>query len=115
MWCSGCVSVLTWCDVFELLSWCSCGELTWIVLILFSISLQSPPNILFPIFHQPHSKYTCRHLLTFIYIPSVSDVLTPHVLSEWMVEVCAGDKYRVGLCLCFVLVLGYLGFERLGY
>ena len=35
-----------------------------------------------------HSKYTCRHLHTLIYIQSSSTILTPHVLSEWMVEVC---------------------------
>ena len=35
-----------------------------------------------------HSKYTCRDLLTVIYIPDSSkNNLTPHVLSEWMVEV----------------------------
>ena len=33
------------------------------------------------------------------------DVLTPHVLSEWMVEVCGAYLYRVG----FVLLEG-LGF-----
>ena len=35
--------------------------------------------------------------------------LTPHVLSEWMVEVCAGDKYVV-----FDSSFGFvLAFERL--
>ena len=36
-----------------------------------------------------HSKYTCRYLDPLIYIlflPRI--ILTPHVLSEWMVEVC---------------------------
>ena len=35
----------------------------------------------------PHSFYTCRYLDTLIYIPDSSPKLTPHVLSEWMVEV----------------------------
>ena len=34
-----------------------------------------------------YSFYTCRYFDNLIYIPSVSDNLTPHVLSEWMVEV----------------------------
>ena len=42
-----------------------------------------------------HSKYTCRYLRNLIYIQSVSDNLTPHVLSEWMVEVCGAYLYRV--------------------
>jgi hypothetical protein len=36
-------------------------------------------------------------------------VLTPHVLSEWMVEVCGA--YLWGVVLAFELVDGYLGFE----
>ena len=37
----------------------------------------------------PHliSFYTCRYLHILIYILSLKDNLTPHVLSEWMVEV----------------------------
>ena len=34
-----------------------------------------------------HSRNTCRHLDPLIYILSVFNNLTPHVLSEWMVEV----------------------------
>ena len=41
----------------------------------------------------------------YLYSRLIFPKLTPHVLSEWMVEVCAGDLYPVGLCLCFVLVL----------
>ena len=42
-----------------------------------------------------HSFYTCRYLHILIYIPDSSkNNLTPHVLSEWMVEVCRFDKYR---------------------
>ena len=34
--------------------------------------------------------------LPYVYLCSiVLDVLTPHVLSEWMVEVCRFDKYGV--------------------
>ena len=42
----------------------------------------------FPIylsFPSSHSFYTCQYLDPLTYIP---DNLTPHVLSEWMVEVC---------------------------
>ena len=57
-----------------------------------------------------------------VFHPNLPKYLTPHVLSEWMVEVCAGDKYRVRyqvrcferywcfvmvVGLCFVLVKGY--------
>ena len=46
-----------------------------------------------------HSQNTCRHLHILIYIPPQSDNLTPHVLSEWMVEVCRfeylGIRFRV--------------------
>ena len=45
------------------------------------------------------SFYTCRHLdpliYTILFPPFPSSNLTPHVLSEWMVEVCAGDLYPV--------------------
>ena len=96
----------------------------------------------FPIFFSQsqsssHSKYTCRHLDILIYIPSVSDNLTPHVLSEWMVEVCRFYKCGIlldvltphvlsevnvewcsfNVCgLCFVMsVVWCLCFERVGY
>ena len=39
----------------------------------------------------PISFYTCRYFDTLIYIQSISNILTPHKLTEWMVEVCAGD------------------------
>ena len=42
--------------------------------------------------HLSHSFYTCRVLHTVIYI---LDNSTPHVLSEWMVEVCRFDVYMV--------------------
>jgi hypothetical protein len=58
-----------------------------------------------------------------LFISCSSGVLTPHVLSEWMVEVCAGDKYRCICvsCWCDVRCLEYLkciglfvfGFEHL--
>ena len=58
------------------------------LLIFLTIQSFSPssssPNILFP--SQPF--YTCRVFHILIYIPSSSRLLTPHVLSEWMVEVC---------------------------
>ena len=56
----------------------------------------SHPFLLSSLFLSPlivpsHSFYTCRYLLTVIYIhlmfSSDSKYLTPHVLSEWMVEV----------------------------
>ena len=46
----------------------------------------------------------CRMIgVGLLYYPSNNS--TPHVLSEWMVEVCRFEVYRFGLCLCFVLVL----------
>ena len=72
-------------------------------LILYSSVLlfSSLLSLFFPFFlsFPPHSKYTCRYLDNLIYVPSQSDVLTPHVLSEWMVEVCRFDE-----CVVFVLV-----------
>ena len=70
---------------------------------LFSFPLPSTSLLL----HLPfsHSKYTCRVLPNLIYILSLSKYLTPHVLSEWMVEVCRFDEYRVRLCFdpaCFI-------------
>ena len=40
-------------------------------------SNHSPPILLFLIFHQPHSKYTCRHLDILIYIPDSSRQFDP--------------------------------------
>ena len=66
--------------------------LSSVLLIPILLNLSSVPlpfsSSIFPIFHQPHSKYTCRYLHILIYIPDSSPKLTPHVLSEWMVEVC---------------------------
>ena len=57
------------------------------------------------IFH-PHSFYTCRSLVLLTYISSrfscCSPKLTPHVLSEWMVEVCG--PYLCGYPVRVVLV-----------
>ena len=48
------------------------------------------------LFQSSHSFYTCRYLHILIYIPDSSkNNLTPHVLSEWMVEVCRFDKCGV--------------------
>ena len=66
-----------------------------------SLFLSSPPpsNLPFPpvLFHS-HSKYTCRHfhfsILSLHSRTILQNNLTPHVLSEWMVEVCRFDKYR---------------------
>jgi hypothetical protein len=80
---------------------------------LYSSVLYSslPTLILSPVPPLPHSFYTCRYLHILIYIILWSSLpilllpkyLTPHVLSEWMVEVCGAYLYRVGsgLCLCF--------------
>ena len=53
-----------------------------------------------------YSFYTCRYLHILIYIPDSSSNLTPHVLSEWMVEVCGGELCVVGFEL--VLTLGVI-------
>ena len=45
-----------------------------------------------------HSINTCRWLVILIYIilwDSLDDKLTPHVLSEWMVEVCRFDIWVI--------------------
>jgi hypothetical protein len=57
-----------------------------------TILLPSLPQYSSPIFptlpaSTPHSFYTCRYLHILIYIISLKNILTPHVLSEWMVEV----------------------------
>ena len=57
--------------------------------VLFLLPLPISSSLLFPIFHQPHSKYTCRVFHLLIYVPSVSDNLTPHVLSDGNVEWCS--------------------------
>ena len=66
--------------------------------VLSSSSLLSSPPILLPssllLIYSSHSFYTCRYLHILIYIPDSSTILTPHVLSEWMVEVCRFDEYR---------------------
>ena len=56
------------------------SSLLFLFLSFQSISPSLHPNL-------SHSFYTCRELHILIYIPSVSNNLTPHVLSEWMVEV----------------------------
>ena len=79
---------------------------------LLSSSIPSLSSFPIPIFLPPHSKYTCRCLLLDTYIPSMfmfcsiypppslsnlsfTGILTPHVLSEWMVEVCRFYMYVV--------------------
>ena len=62
-------------------------------ILYYTLPSSDLSSIPFPIIHVPlqssHSKYTCRHLDILIYIPDSSPkYLTPHVLSEWMVEVC---------------------------
>ena len=57
-----------------------------------------------------HSFYTCRVFHNLIYILPTSDNLTPHVLSEWMVEVCGAYLYRV----VFVLVCSFRAGLTLG-
>jgi hypothetical protein len=74
--------------------------------------------LFFPISSPNHSRNTCRYLHILIYILSFQyphlihsilvgtyiylfiffpiKYLTPHVLSEWMVEVWCGDLYRFG-------------------
>ena len=63
-------------------SFYTCRYLHTVIYILFQ-------SIFFPIifFSSQYSFYTCRYLHILIYILSVSNNLTPHVLSEWMVEV----------------------------
>ena len=61
--------------------------------LLFSSSVLSSSQSILISSSQPF--YTCRYLLTVIYVLSVSNNSTPHVLSEWMVEVCGKYLYRV--------------------
>ena len=74
------------------------------------LSLPSSLPILLFFFHHSRSSsfilYVSVLTYTYLYSQHQSTILTPHVLSEWMVEVCASDKYRVGFVrvLCFVLV-----------
>ena len=69
----------------------------------------------FPIFYtslpDPKAVDTCRHLDILIYVPSVSDNLTPHVLSEWMVEVCAGERLAISRYMMFGLGLCLSGWK----
>ena len=71
---------------------------------LSSILLPTPLSL-------PNSFYTCRHLDILIYVPIIWSPpnLTPHVLSEWMVEV-----WCVYLCVVFDSSFVFvLAFERL--
>ena len=69
-----------------------------------------------------HSKYTCRHLDILIYI-IIQEYLTPHVLSEWMVEVCRfeylgilfGDWCFERLCLTLGVYYYYIIYYILYY
>ena len=79
---------------------CSCGELTWIVLILFRFSSDLSSFTILSI-NLIQSIRVGIWISLFIF----HNNLTPHVLSEWMVEVCAGDKYGV-LFLGLVYVSG---------
>ena len=60
------------------------------LLPFLSLPLQSSSSSIPSIF--PHSQNTCRYLHILIYILPIilssSDNLTPHKLTEWMVEVC---------------------------
>ena len=107
---------------------CLCFVLLFcFVLVLYLILYSSYSSILLPIlllFHpslipilssssiflisHPHSFYTCRSFLMFIYVPSVSDNLTPHVLSEWMVEVCRFEVCVCVSCCCSVSCWCYI-------
>ena len=62
--------------------------------ILSSQSFSSfPSTFLILQINSPHFiLYVSVLGYTYLYYPDSK--LTPHVLSEWMVEVCAGDKYR---------------------
>jgi hypothetical protein len=56
-----------------------------------------------------HSIRVDGSLGLFIFNPPPPK-LTPHVLSEWMVEVCAGDKYRnryLGCVFCVWACVSY--------
>jgi hypothetical protein len=57
---------------------------------LLPLPIQSSPHPILPNLSQ-YSFYTCRYLHILIYIPlfpQYPKYLTPHKLSEWMVEVC---------------------------
>ena len=64
-----------------------------------SLPLSSSFKVYVSVFGYPYLYY----LLIFPII--LSQISTPHVLSEWMVEVCGA--YLCGVGLCFVLVLTY--------
>ena len=116
MWCSGSrFGVSCWCDVFNCIYY-----ITIILYLILYSSLspllpfsssssnllsRSPPNIPFspnPLLPNIPSS-SCRYLLTLIYIPDSSNNSTPHVLSEWMVEVCAGDLWGVRVLSVLVI------------
>ena len=117
-----------WCSRFRLVFdvWCYYYILYIIIHILLYLILYSSLQIYsslssIPIFcsplsffplspqsflsHQPHSFYTCRYLHNLIYILSfrylIQEYLTPHKLTEWMVEVC-GAYLCIGSWLVFV-------------
>ena len=70
---------------------CSCGELTWIVLILFRFSSDLSSFTILSIYLSIQSIRVGTSLRLFIFHKN----LTPHVLSEWMVEVCRFEQYVV--------------------
>jgi hypothetical protein len=97
--------------------------LTYTYLYSIRIFIPHPPHLLFhlflfPLFNPPfrscsssplfsqYSFYTCRYLHILIYILSLKNNLTPHVLSEWMVEVCRFEVYWVGLCFDPAQIIG---------
>ena len=91
--CSGCVltpHVLSEWMVevcrFEV-CWNPVGELTWIVLILFRFSSDLSSFTILSIYLSIQSIRVGTYLCLFILQSHLQDILTPHVLSEWMVEV----------------------------
>jgi hypothetical protein len=61
---------------------------------LSSILHSSPLLLFFPIYPTIHSILVGTYIYLFIFPPLPN--LTPHVLSEWMVEVWCWEWYRVG-------------------
>jgi hypothetical protein len=119
VWCSVlCFELVLTCGVYLIL-YITIIILLYIILYIISYTILffcsiSLPLLLFLFYSIPppsYSFYTCRYLHTLIYIslsiipffPLFKNNLTPHVLSEWMVEVC-------GAYLCGVLGSGVMCF-----
>ena len=124
--------LLGWCSRFELVL-DDYYIISYPSLFSSSVLISSNPPILSSILLNSQSFYTCRHLHILTYIQSLQssvlllsqsstilissfpfrhpiDILTPHVLSEWMVEVWCVYKYRYP----FLFNSGVFGYSCFG-